>query len=89
MSLLEDTVPVPSWLSGMRRFALDGALLLFDRETGLTARCEGRETAALARMSYASRADRSSSGSTPVSCKRASTSPQAAPVAAMPPIARP
>ncbi len=47
MSLLEDTVPVPSWLSGMRRFALDGALLLFDRETGLTARCEGRETAAL------------------------------------------
>lgn len=31
----------------MRRFALDGALLLFDRDSGLNARCEGPETAHL------------------------------------------
>jgi hypothetical protein len=31
----------------MRRFALDGALLCFDRRTGLTAICEGPETAHL------------------------------------------
>jgi MoaA/NifB/PqqE/SkfB family radical SAM enzyme len=38
------SIPVPQWLSHLRRFPLDGALLLFDRETGLNARCEGEET---------------------------------------------
>lgn len=40
----EDLVPVPAWLAHLRRFPLDGALLLFDRETGLNARCEGEVT---------------------------------------------
>jgi MoaA/NifB/PqqE/SkfB family radical SAM enzyme len=43
----EDLVAVPSALRGLRRFALDGALLLFDRDTGLTAICDGEETAHL------------------------------------------
>jgi hypothetical protein len=43
----EDLVGVPSALRGFRRFALDGALLLFDRDTGLTAICDGEETAHL------------------------------------------
>lgn len=40
-------VPVPEPLASLRRFPLDGALLLFDRDTGLNARCEGPETAHL------------------------------------------
>lgn len=43
----EDLVEVPAALASMRRYALDGALLLFDRRTGLTAVCDGPETAAL------------------------------------------
>lgn len=42
--LPEDLVEVPPALRGMRRYALDGALLLFDPRTGLTARCEGDQT---------------------------------------------
>lgn len=45
----EDLVEVPSALRGMRRYALDGALLLFDPRTGLTARCDGDETRHLRR----------------------------------------
>lgn len=45
--LLESLVPVPSALAQLRRFPLDGKLLLFDRDTGLNALCEGDETAAL------------------------------------------
>lgn len=44
-----DRIEVPPGLAGMRRHALDGAMLLFDRETGLNARCEGPETAHLRR----------------------------------------
>lgn len=40
-------IPVPAALARLRRFPLDGKLLLFDRETGLNALCEGEETAAL------------------------------------------
>jgi hypothetical protein len=43
----EDAIVVPLPLAGLRRFALDGALLLFDRRTGLTAICDGPETAHL------------------------------------------
>lgn len=43
----ERSVEVPSALAGMRRYALDDALLLFDRRTGLTAVCDGPETAGL------------------------------------------
>lgn len=43
----EDLIAVPAWLSHLRRFPLDGALLLFDRRSGLNARCEGEETAHL------------------------------------------
>ena len=46
---LEDLVEVPSFLRGMRRYALDGALLLFDRRTGVTALCDGVETQHLRR----------------------------------------
>ncbi len=45
--LNEDDVEVPSALAGMRRYALDDALLLFDRRTGLTAICDGPETVGL------------------------------------------
>jgi MoaA/NifB/PqqE/SkfB family radical SAM enzyme len=45
--LAEDLVAVPPALAGLRRFALDGALLLFDRDSGLTALCDGDETAHL------------------------------------------
>jgi MoaA/NifB/PqqE/SkfB family radical SAM enzyme len=45
--LPEASIPVPSSLSRLRRFPLDGKLLLFDRNTGLNALCEGEETAAL------------------------------------------
>lgn len=38
---------MPQQLANLRRFALDGALLLFDRNTGLNALCEGDETATL------------------------------------------
>lgn len=44
---LEQLVPVPAPLLRLRRFPLDGKLLLFDRESGLNALCEGEETAAL------------------------------------------
>lgn len=43
----EDDIELPAALSSMRRFALDDALLLFDRRTGLTALCEGLETLGL------------------------------------------
>ncbi|MEJ7600668.1 MAG: radical SAM protein [Kofleriaceae bacterium] len=46
---LEDLVEVPPVLRGMRRYALDGALLLFDRRTGMTALCDGEETRHLCR----------------------------------------
>lgn len=40
---------IPSWLRHMRPYALDGALLLFDRDTGLNALLDGPETAHLVR----------------------------------------
>lgn len=43
----EDLVVLPQALAQMRRYALDGALLCFDRDTGLSALCEGPETAHL------------------------------------------
>ncbi|MDB4930886.1 MAG: Coenzyme synthesis protein [Myxococcaceae bacterium] len=43
----EDRVEVPAALASMRRYALDDALLLFDRRTGLTAVCDGPETRGL------------------------------------------
>ena len=43
----EDYIAVPPPLAHLRRFPLDGALLLFDRATGLTALCDGPETAHL------------------------------------------
>lgn len=43
----EDHIELPAALSSMRRFALDDALLLFDRRTGLTALCDGPETLGL------------------------------------------
>ncbi|MFT5357684.1 MAG: MoaA/NifB/PqqE/SkfB family radical SAM enzyme [Polyangiales bacterium] len=42
-----DDIVVPPDLRHMRRFALDGALLLFDRRTGWTALCDGDETSHL------------------------------------------
>lgn len=39
----EDLVPLPRELAHLRRFALDGALYLFDRDTGLSALCDGPE----------------------------------------------
>ncbi len=46
---LENAVVVPPTFSKFRRYALDGALLLFDRNTGLNALCEGVETLHLRR----------------------------------------
>lgn len=43
----EDLIPLPAPLAHLRRFPLDGALQLFDRRTGLTAICDGPETAHL------------------------------------------
>ncbi|AKF04274.1 radical SAM protein [Sandaracinus amylolyticus] len=43
-------IPIPSWLRHLRRCELDGALLLFDRETGLNALIDGEETAHLRRQ---------------------------------------
>ena len=43
----EDAIELPRALRGMRRFALDGALFLFDRRTGLAAVCDGPETSHL------------------------------------------
>ena len=40
-------VELPAQFAHLRRFALDGALLLFDRDTGLNVLCEGEETAHL------------------------------------------
>lgn len=37
-------VSVPAGLSHLRRFPMDGALLLFDRDSGLNALCDGEET---------------------------------------------
>ncbi|APR77618.1 Coenzyme PQQ synthesis protein E [Minicystis rosea] len=45
----EDLVTVPAALARLRRHALDGALLLFDRDTGLSALCDGPEVAHLRR----------------------------------------
>jgi MoaA/NifB/PqqE/SkfB family radical SAM enzyme len=42
-------IEVPAALGAMRRYEADGALWLFDRETGLTAVCDGPETAHLRR----------------------------------------
>lgn len=44
------SIPVPEQLAKLRRFSLDGALLLFDRDTGLNALCEGEETADLKQL---------------------------------------
>ncbi|MBX7079997.1 MAG: radical SAM protein [Nannocystaceae bacterium] len=41
------TIAVPAAFAGLRRFALDGALMLFDRESGLCVRCEDASTRAL------------------------------------------
>jgi MoaA/NifB/PqqE/SkfB family radical SAM enzyme len=41
------SVPVPAPFARLRRFPLDGALLLFDRDSGTNVRCEGPETAHL------------------------------------------
>lgn len=43
----EDQITLPPALAHLRRFPLDGALLLFDRASGLTALCDGPETAHL------------------------------------------
>ncbi|MFA6208107.1 MAG: radical SAM protein [Candidatus Obscuribacterales bacterium] len=43
----ENSIAVPDALAHLRRFPLDGALLLFDRDSGLNAFCEGSETAHL------------------------------------------
>jgi MoaA/NifB/PqqE/SkfB family radical SAM enzyme len=43
----EEAIEVPAALARMRRFPLDGALMLFDRRSGLVAICDGRETAHL------------------------------------------
>lgn len=42
-----DEIPVPAPFAHLRRFALDGAMLLFDRGSGWNVRCEGEETAHL------------------------------------------
>jgi MoaA/NifB/PqqE/SkfB family radical SAM enzyme len=42
-----EEIAVPAALAGLRRVAMDGALLLFDRRTGVTALCDGPETAHL------------------------------------------
>ncbi|UJR83185.1 radical SAM protein [Sandaracinus amylolyticus] len=46
---MHDDIPIPAWLRHMRRYELDGALLLFDRETGLNALIDGEETTHLRR----------------------------------------
>lgn len=38
---------IPAAFAHLRRFPMDGALLLFDRDTGLNVLCDGPETAAL------------------------------------------
>lgn len=40
-------IPVPEGMATWRRFALDDAMLLFDRDTGWNALCDGPETAGL------------------------------------------
>ena len=42
-----DAVCLPEALAWMRRFPMDGALLLFNRESGMNALCDGPETAHL------------------------------------------
>jgi MoaA/NifB/PqqE/SkfB family radical SAM enzyme len=48
--MLSEDIIVPEALRHMRRFPLDGALLLFDRDTGVNALCEGDETAGLRQL---------------------------------------
>jgi len=43
----EELIVVPPAFAGLRRFAEDGALRLFDRRTGMTVICDGEETAHL------------------------------------------
>jgi MoaA/NifB/PqqE/SkfB family radical SAM enzyme/ribosomal protein L7/L12 len=43
----EDEVELPKAIAGGRRFALDGAVLAFDRRSGLSALCDGPHTAHL------------------------------------------
>ncbi len=45
-----ESIAVPEALSKLRRFSMDRALLLFDRDSGLNALCEGTETAHLRLM---------------------------------------
>lgn len=45
-----ECIEVPRPFGSFRRFALDGALLLFDRTTGTNVRCEGNETAGLVQV---------------------------------------
>lgn len=45
----EHEIELPPFLRGMRRYALDGALLAFDPRTGVTAICDGEETRHLRR----------------------------------------
>lgn len=45
-----EAIALPSALTGMRRYALDGAMLCFDRDTGWTARIDGDEVAHLRRQ---------------------------------------
>ena len=42
-----DCITVPAAFASFRRFPLDGALLLFDRDSGVNALCEGEQTAHL------------------------------------------
>ncbi len=41
----DNSFELPANLAWMRRFPMDGALLLFDRESGTNVLCDGRETA--------------------------------------------
>lgn len=45
-----DAIPIPAALAHLRRFPLDGALLLFDRDTGLNVLCDGPETTHLRQL---------------------------------------
>lgn len=45
--LPEDDIEIPIPLRHMRRFAVDGGLLLFDRDSGINALCDGAQTAHL------------------------------------------
>lgn len=47
MAQPEDSIEIPAIFRHLRRFPLDGALLLFDRDSGLNVLCDGPETAHL------------------------------------------